>query len=140
MSLLYLSVRVFLAVLHVMLSWRATRAAKHYEVMTAEAEKLIEVDSQGQPCANKLEAARRQLKLSSVAAGQEKAEARALSCVSVSDRVGAWRRGVAGYSGRFCPYLLGKMDLAVSMLVAERYGYGTAWALDNVTRIAGHWF
>ncbi len=133
---LYLALRVFLALLHNLLYARAEGATKYHEEVTQDAEELLE----GCPSAegtDRLSQARRNLKVSNAAARQEKAEDRAMSCLASAERVGKIRSAVAGYAGRFSPYLAGKIDVVLGFLAADQMGYGPAFLSEVLRAVIG---
>lgn len=134
MSAIYLCVRITLALLHSLLSWRAAGAERHFEGLTAEAETLAGKDCSG---TDRLQQARHQMRLSAVAARQERAEDRAVRFVSAAEAVGRWRAGLASWKGRTVPYLAGHLDVLAGMAAAEFSGRGLGWVIETVQAFVG---
>lgn len=143
MSALYVLARICLCILHFFVRARANSAVNAHDRVNKEALEVagkLQQEHFARPADGRaplqelaLTNATFYARLTEVAARRDRAEARAHRWIDRSDRLAAWRASMAGFTGRTIPYLIGKIDAAVTCAVAEYHGVGPLTALFTLT-------
>ena len=124
MVVLYLFARLVLGVVHLLVRWRVARLERRFIRLAGEADALLKTSMQrgGTNRSDPFVAARNQYDLALLAKKRDRVEERYLSWQKFSERFGAFRRGVAGYRGRWLPYVFGLVDLSAIVLTLSHFG------------------
>jgi hypothetical protein len=120
MIVLYLSLLALLAVLHVLLRWRASGLEQRYIQVSAEADALLKQASTKGGNTNKpdpYQAARQQYELALVVMRRDDVERAYMWWQGAAERFGSWVSGLLSYKGRVLPYLMGVVDVAAVVFV-----------------------
>jgi hypothetical protein len=126
MSVLYVAVLISLALLHLLVRFRAARLEKRYARTAAAADALVKESGTrgGTNRADPYRSARQQYELALLALKRDRLEGRYNRWQAVSERFGRLRGRLGGYRGRVLPYLAGLVDVAGLVVVLERFEVG----------------
>lgn len=143
MSALYVLARICLCVLHFFVRAKANSSVAAHDRINKEALEVagkLQEEHFAKPADGRaplqelaLTNASFYARLSELAARRDRAEARANRWIDRNDRLTAWRAGLAGFTGRTVPYLVGKVDSFVTWVCAEYYGFGPLTVLFTLT-------
>jgi hypothetical protein len=115
MMILYFVLLAALAVVQLLLRWRAAGLERRYLRLATEADALVKAANTRGGNTNKpdpCQSARQQYQLAMLAMRRDRVEKKHAWWEAAAARLGQWRRGLLGYKGRLVPYLMGTLDLA----------------------------
>jgi len=127
MVVLYLALLLVLALVQVLLRWRVSRLEKRYVRVASDADALLKQVGMRPGNASRVDpltSARQQFDLAVVATRRAQVEDRYSAWQSFAERFAGFRRRLAGFQGKFLPYVGGVMDVAFVVVLLDWLGVG----------------
>lgn len=125
MIVLYLALLLFLAVLHLLVRWRAWSLERRFVRVAAEADKLVKQTNYRGGNTNRPDActsARQQYELALLTVKRDRVEARYTWWQGLAERLANWRKGLTTYRGKLVPYAVGVTDVAAVVMTMQKVG------------------